>query len=254
MSAEHIAFTSFAMVAALTLSISCASPASQTQHSPNSASSSPSLPPLETCVQASDMAREVGFRSAKGEQVVGAVLGNGNVGVILAHMVDSDLCEWLPYAERLRDMGRRVLIFDFGLDLVGDVAGAAAELRLEGTKKIVLVGGSMGGTASLVAASFITPAVAGVASLSGPAIFRGMDAAAASKQLTIPVLYMAAESDQSRPFDFPADARAMFAACPSTHKQLLIVPGSDHGSDLLSGQAADQARAALERFVADATT
>ncbi len=112
----------------------------------------------------------------------------------------------------------------------------------------------MGGTASLVAASLITPAVAGVASLSGPAIFRGMDAAAASEQLTIPVLYMAAESDQSKPFDFPRDARAMFAACPSRHKQLLILAGSDHGSDLLSGPAAEPARAALEKFIADATT
>ena len=251
---EHVAITSFALVAALTLSTSCASPGSQIPHGQNSAAPSPSLPPLEICVPASDMAREVGFRSTKGEQVVGAVLGDGDVGVILAHMVDSDLCEWLPYAERLRALGRRVLIFDFGLDLVGDVAGAADELRLEGATKIVLVGGSMGGTASLVAASLITPAVDGVASLSGPAAFKGMDAAAASKQLTVPVLYMAAESDQSRPFDFPRDARAMFAACPSRHKQLLIVQGTDHGSDLLSGPAAAQARAVLESFIADVTT
>jgi pimeloyl-ACP methyl ester carboxylesterase len=178
------------------------------------------------------------------------MLGNGEVGVVLAHMVQSDLCEWLPYAKRLQGMGRRVLIFDFGLELVDDVVGAAAELRREGVAKVVLVGGSMGGTASLVAASITTPLVAGVASLSGPAEFSVMDAMTASKQLTVPVLYMAAENDQER---FPNDARAMYAACSARHKQLVILPGSDHGSDLLSGNASDQARSALETFITDST-
>ncbi len=148
-------------------------------------------------------------------------------------------------------MGRRALIVDFGLDLVGDVVGAAAELRREGVTKVVLVGGSMGGTASLVAASITTPPIAGVVSLSGPAEFSVMDAMAASKELTVPVLYMAAENDQQR---FPSDARAMFAVCSSGHKQLLILPGSDHGSDLLAGSAQDQAGNALEKFIADVST
>lgn len=205
---------------------------------------------LESCVQPTDLATEVAFSSTRGEQVVGAVLGEGDAAIVLAHQFGSDLCEWLDYAKRLRDMGRRVLIFDFGFDLVGDVVGAAAELRREGATKIVLVGGSMGGTASLVAATIITPTVAGVASLSGPAEFSGMDAMAASKQLTIRVLYMAAENDNKR---FPIDAMAMYAACPSVHKQLLILPGNDHGSDLLVGVAADRARATLETFIAGAT-
>jgi pimeloyl-ACP methyl ester carboxylesterase len=76
-----------------------------------------------------------------------------------------------------------------------------------------------------------------------------MDGMAASKQLTIPVLYMAAENDNK---PFPSDARAMYAACPSVHKQLLILPGNDHGSDLLGGVAGDRARATLETFIAGA--
>ena len=207
--------------------------------------------PLDSCVQASDMAREVSFKSPKGEEVIGAVLGDGNVGVILANSAQSDLCEWLTYAERLRDMGRRVLIFDFAFDQVGDVVGAAGELSREGVSKTVLVGSSMGGTASLVAATLITPTIAGVASLSGPAEYGSMDALAASRQLMLPVLYMAGRSDQQKPYDFPADARTMYSACPSTHKQLLILPGNDHGSDLLGGNAADQAQGALEKFISD---
>ena len=175
---------------------SCGPTAGQPASSQRGATAPPSLRPLETCVQAGDMAQEVAFPSAKGELVVGAVLGSGDIGIVLAHQVQSDLCEWLPYAKKLRDMGRRALIFDFGLDLAGDVVGAAAELRREGVTKVVLVGGSMGGTASLVAASIITPTVDGVASLSGPAEFSQMDALAASKLLTLPVLYMAAEKDE----------------------------------------------------------
>ncbi len=226
---------------------SCGPTAGQPASSQRGATAPPSLRPLETCVQAGDMAQEVAFPSAKGELVVGAVLGSGDVGIVLAHQVQSDLCEWLPYAKKLRDMGRRALIFDFGLDLAGDVVGAAAELRREGVTKVVLVGGSMGGTASLVAASIITPTVVGVASLSGPAEFSRMDALAASKLLTLPVLYMAAEKDEER---FPSDARAMYAVCPSAHKRLLILPGNDHGSELLTGNVADQARSALEMFIA----
>ncbi len=106
----------------------------------------------------------------------------------------------------------------------------------------------MSGTASLVAASTTTPPVTGVASLSGLADFSVMDALAASKQLTLPVLHMAAEKDQER---FPADAREMYADCPSRPKRLLILPGNDHGSQRLAGYVADQARSALEGFMAD---
>jgi dienelactone hydrolase len=192
------------------------------------------------------MAQEVFFQSSKGERVVGAVLGDGEIGVILAHKVSSDLCEWLPYATRLRDTGRRVLIFDFGSDPVADVVGAAAELRRQGVTKLVLVGASMGGTASLVASSIITPPVSGVASLSGPKNYAGMDAMAASKRLTVRVLYMAAQGDE----DFAVDARTMYASSPSVHKQLVILPGAEHGSDLLVANSAEQARTALEQFIA----
>ncbi|TMC97770.1 MAG: hypothetical protein E6J05_10840 [Chloroflexi bacterium] len=240
------------VVVILTLAVSCG-PISQPGSTPRAAANSPAMRPLESCVQASDMAREVSFKSPNGEDVIGAVIGDGAVGVTLAHSAQSDLCEWLPYAKSLRDMGRRVLIFDFAFDPVGDVAGAASELRRQGVSKIVLVGSSMGGTASLVAATVVTPRVVGVASLSGPQQYSTMDALAASKQLTLPVLYMAGRTDQQRPYDFPADAKTMYAACPSTRKQLLILPGNDHGSDLLAGNAADQARSALEKFIADAT-
>jgi pimeloyl-ACP methyl ester carboxylesterase len=205
------------------------------------------MPPLEICINAADQATQVAFPSAAGETVYGATFGSGDVGVVLAHQYMSDLCEWVPEAKRLRDQGRRVLALDFDTDLVNEVIGAAAELRREGSAKIVLVGASMGGTASLVAATTISPAVVAVASLSGPGVYRKWSAYAAVKQLTIPVLFMDARDSKS----FPEDAKTMYATCPSAHAQLVLLPGTDHGAELVTYEVADQARHVLEKFITD---
>lgn len=203
---------------------------------------------LDSCVPSSAHARAVVF-SAAGEQVTGAEFGSsGTVGVVLAHEYMGNLCGWIAYAEHLRDLGYRVLAFDFGTHLVEDVKGAGERLRNDGATKIVLMGASMGGTASLVAAASASPAVSAVAALSAPSDFMGMDGTAASRQLAVPVLYMAAQDNA----EFPGDARAMYAVCPSTHKQLQVLPGSDHGTAMLRGDVAAQAQSLLDAFVAAA--
>jgi pimeloyl-ACP methyl ester carboxylesterase len=243
--------SAFAVIALVLLSAvgACGQSSNPNSSRPSVAAASPTnkMPPLEICVDPSDHATQVAFPSAVGETVYGAAFGSGDVGVVLAHQYMSDLCDWVPEAKRLRDQGRRVLVFDFGTDLVNEVIGAAAELRLEGSTKIVLVGASMGGTASLVAATTISPAVYGVASLSGPATYRSWSAIDAAKLLTIPVLFMDASDSKF----YPQDARAMYAACPSVHKQLVLLPGTDHGAELVTYSVADQARAVLEKFVSD---
>ena len=211
-------------------------------------SGSPSAGPvaLDACVPASAHARAVSFTAA-GEEVIGAELGNaGNTGIVLAHEYMSNLCGWIPYAEHLRDLGYRVLAFDFGAHLVDDVSGAAETLRHGGARKIVLMGASMGGTASLVAAASAASSVTAVAALSAPSDFMGMDGTMASRQLTIPVLYMAAQDNG----EFPGDARAMYAACPASHRELHVLTGSDHGTALLRGDVASQAQSLLDAFVA----
>ena len=134
--------------------------------------------------------------------------------IVLAHEHMSNLCGWIPYAEHLRDLVYRVLAFDFGAHLVDDVNGAAGRLRHDGATKIVLMGASMGGTASLVAAASASPAVTAIAALSAPSDFMGMDGTSASQRLTVPVLYMAAQDNG----EFPGDARAMYAVCPPRTK------------------------------------
>jgi pimeloyl-ACP methyl ester carboxylesterase len=185
--------------------------------------------------------------TAAGEQVTGAEFGtSGTVGIVLAHEYMSNLCGWVDYAQHLRDLGYRALAFDFGAHLVADVNAAADELRHEGATRIVLIGASMGGTASLMAASPPSSGVAAVAALSAPSSFMGLDGAGASSTLSIPVLYMASHDNG----EFPGDAQAMYSVCPSAHKQLQILSGSDHGTALLHGAVAAQAQSLLDKFLA----
>lgn len=177
--------------------------------------------------------------------MTGAAFGTGAVGVVLAHEHGANLCSWVAYAQHLRDLGYRALAIDFRSNLVADVNGAAAELRRQGAKRIVLLGASMGGTASLVAATSASPEVAAVASLSAPSTFMHLDGMAASRQLSVPVMFMAAQDNGH----FPADAQAMYAACPSSHKQLQILPGGDHGTQMLRGSVAAKAQSLLDGFI-----
>ena len=205
---------------------------------------------LDSCVPASAAARAVEF-SAAGETITGAEFGSrGTVGIVLAHEYMSNLCGWIGYAQHVRDLGYRALAFDFRSHLVADVTAAADQLRRDGATTIVLMGASMGGTASLSAAAAAPASVAAVAALSAPSEFMGLDGLAASRALAAPVLYMAAQDNG----EFPGDARAMYAVCPSAHRQLDVLQGSDHGTALLRGSVASQAQSLLDAFVAASTS
>ena len=106
----------------------------------------------------------------------------------------------------------------------------------------------MGGIASLVAGANVKPPVDGVVSISSPARFRGLDAAATAPRLRVPVLYLAAEDDDNAGYDFSRDAETMHAATASADKQLELLPGPLHGVGLLAGSGA--AKALVEGFLA----
>lgn len=202
------------------------------------------------------------LKASTGDSVIGAVLGTGRVGIVLAPKVIDDACVWVPFARRLRDRGDRALLFDWKTNLVGgqatgatavaEVVSAADELRREGSDQVLLIGASKGGTASLVAASVVRPEVEGVASLSGEADYADMDAMKSVQTLTLPVLFMAAENDHFGSGS-PNDAKTMFAACPSPNKRLVMLPGTEHGEELLAGPAKARADNELDAFIAAAT-
>lgn len=191
---------------------------------------------LDSCAHEDATTKIVHFSGA-GADLDGVVIGDGANGVVLAHQLHSNLCSWLPFAQRLADGGVRVLAFDFPgtSDLDRYVLAAAAELRHQGAHSIALAGASMGGTAVLVAASRDSK-ISRVASLSGPRSFEGLAAGPAVPQLRVPTLFVAGKEDSP----YVDDARVMYRAA-TTDKRLLVVPGSDHGTDLLhEEQVADQ--------------
>jgi pimeloyl-ACP methyl ester carboxylesterase len=216
----------------------------------------------KSCLQQPERGRAVRFTTSAGATLVGVVLGSGRSGLVVGHQLGSDLCEWLPQAREFASGGYQVLAFDFagfGDSQPGsggdarvdtDVVAAAGQLRRRGVTRIVLIGSSMGGTAVLSAATRIRPPVAGVVSLSGPASFQGVDAAAAVSRLRVPVLLVVGADD--RPF--VDDARALYRAAPVGDKRLLVVPGGGHGTSLLEfGTDAPRVQATVRRFVADHT-
>ena len=186
-------------------------------------------------------AKRVWFRARDGALLDGAEVGDGQIGVVLAHESPSDLCPWLPFAKTLADHGYRALAFDFRgsgaspaqfsakatrNDL--DVVGAAAELRRLGAKVVFLVGGSFGGAAVMAAAPEVDPQPAGVISLSGePDLLGAMQAA---PRVKAPLLDLIARNDG---YSSVADNRRLVDAAASTDKRLEVYPGDSHGWDLL---------------------
>jgi alpha-beta hydrolase superfamily lysophospholipase len=201
----------------------------------------------ESCVTRAERRGVVGFSAPDGARLVGLDLGSGTRVVVLAHQggggAPGNLCAWMPYARILRAAGYRVLVFDhrgFGsspyvirwtsrVDL--DVIGAVKLVRSRGARQVVLGGASLGGAAVVAAAAAIKPAVNGVFTVGGTHTYESVDALAAARRLTVPVLFVAAAKDDAG--RFAQEAREMYAASPSMDKRVVIYPGSPHGAPQL---------------------
>ena len=125
-----------------------------------------------------------------------------------------------------------------------DVAAVVKLTRRLNKREVHLIGSSLGGSASLVAAANVVPPVASVVSLSAPAHFRRQQALDVAPRLRVPVLYVASEDE---PVSIADDARALYQATGSAEKQLKIVPGRRHGLRILEGTS--EARALVEDFL-----
>lgn len=190
----------------------------------------------------------VTFTTQDGITLRGHIYGSGNWGVVLSHMYPADQTSWTAIAEKLAQEGYLVLTYDFrsygesggSKDIVlidRDVLAAVNCLRTAGASDIVLVGASMGGTASLMTATTFqamsSVRLAGVATLSAPVEFEGLSATGAVPTLVVPLLFIAAEDDVG------AEGARKLEELSSNKGDLQIVPGSDHGTDLFSGAQAD---------------
>jgi pimeloyl-ACP methyl ester carboxylesterase len=201
--------------------------------------------------------KAVDFEASDGVRLAGRIFGpeTSTTGVVLAHMRPADQSSWFDFADRLGDIGYRVLTFDFRGYCPGgdagcsegqkqisviwqDVQGAVDFLRSEGARDIALVGASMGGTASLIVAGQEGDAIDAVITLSAPEAFEGLAAGAeALQQVTAAKLFLAGNGDASA-----AQSATNFYNESLQPKRIEILTTSDHGTDLLNGNQAEIAR------------
>ncbi len=190
------------------------------------------------------------FEATDGTLLDGAFVGSGNSGVVLAHEYPADLCGWWPFATYLARRGFLVLAFDFrcfGLsscpdhatgDLMDDVRGAGAELRRVGAASVALVGASLGGTVTLMAAPTMDPPPDAVVCLSGEPDLgylvgsTKLDAQSAVPRMTSPSLFVVAREDRNVSV---RDMRGLYRAAGSKDKRLVVLPVSfGHGWNIVS--------------------
>jgi pimeloyl-ACP methyl ester carboxylesterase len=203
------------------------------------------------------------LQTSDGVRVFAAEAGSGTTAVVLAHESPGGLCGWLPAMRHFEANGIRTLAFDFrGFspsdspplskydNLAPDLQAAVDAVRADGATKVVVMGASFGGAATLTE-GWKLHGVDSIISLSGelnlPA--RNLDALQAVPKLRVPLLVIASRDD---PYLDASDARKLMRAAGSTDQQLIVYPGVYHGWDLLD-LAPFRARvwAALGHWIAD---
>jgi esterase/lipase len=198
----------------------------------------------------------VRFTAGDGVELVGDLHGDGDVGVILLHMFQSDRTAWSSFAALLADEGYTALTFDFRgygdsggdrvvEDIWRDALAAVRFMRGRGFERIILVGASMGGTAALVVAA--REELEAVATLSAASSFMGLSIPPEAVELIEePKLFVAAQGDSAA----AVTAQQLYAAAPPP-KQVEVVSGSDHGIDLVEGQRAGAVRRLVVKFLSE---
>lgn len=178
-----------------------------------------------------------------GTTTKGVIMGKGPVGVVVSYERQGSVCDWLPLADRLVAEGHRVLLFDRNNTAAPeeDTVAMAQRLRKAGATKVVLVGGSMGGRLSLLAAGKLDFPVAAVISVSGTIQPGEVD------DLRAPFLQVTGDADPEAPVDM---LQIVYnEAVKSADRQLLVLPGSAHASELFAGDQGEKALSAVTSFV-----
>lgn len=203
--------------------------------------------------------KPIAFQAAAGRsgtqaiRLEGVEFGSGPFTVVFVHEQTASQDAWTQIAREAAEKGFRALTINlrgFGVsegrrtdlalsDL--DVEGAVKYARASGAVKVFLVGGGVGGTASLAAAT--RAPVEGIVAVSAPVKFRELDGTATVPKLEIPVLYIAAADDTSA----ANDARALTALRGDQVREL--VTGAGHASQLLSGEKGQQIRKRILEFI-----
>lgn len=208
----------------------------------------PTIPPVPSHL--------VHFMTPDHVRLAGLLYGHSRTMVICSHMNRTSKEIWVESGipQRLAVLGYAVLAYDFRgngdseghadawlLDV--DLRAAVDFARQQGARNIVLLGASMGGTASLKVAS--QEPVTAVISLSGPQEFLISVSDAEIKAITVPKLFIASADDSSF-----ASAEQHMDAVANPPKELHIYPGSAHGTDIFGDSNGDAPAQLVLHFLA----
>lgn len=222
----------------------------------------PEPPPSleEACFSTNGVeARSMWFSASDGVRLYGIESGAGKTAVVLAHEGGADLCEWVPYIKTLNRAGIRAFAFDFRgygnsdspdtarLALGHDLAGAVAQVRADGAKRVFLMGASMGGAAVVQNSAGIR--VDGLISLSGTRLWSGygINDPAGLRSLSAPFLYVGTRDDPRAP---QREALSVYKRVGSSDTRIVLYPGSAHGTTLVDVPPhGDRTRALILRWI-----
>ncbi|MCL5985392.1 MAG: alpha/beta hydrolase [Actinobacteria bacterium] len=182
--------------------------------------------------------REVSFITEDDIKIAGRIFGKSETGIILSHMYPADQTSWDSFANMLMQNGYEAMTFDFRgygksegkkeIDKIyKDLTAALNFIKEDGAKSVVLIGASMGGTASLFVAS--QNRVDGVITISAPVEFKGLKTGDL-KKISCPKLFIAGEKDSS------AAQSAKYLYENSTDpREMAIYPTDEHGTYIFDG-------------------
>jgi alpha/beta superfamily hydrolase len=220
------------------------------------------VPPTQTspATPTSYPSQQVTFQTEDGIEIAGTLYGSGEIAVILAHQgtPGADQTSWQQFAVILAENGFTALTFDFrGVGRSGgvldyglldkDVRAAVHYLQNQQFLQIVCAGASMGGTACLRVAIDDQPFI-GLIVLASTFTAGRNDLKVLPEEmevLTQPKLFITADNDSSV---VVRDINRMYDLSPEP-KQLLILEGNVHGTNLFQTQVGEELTEAMLVFL-----
>jgi pimeloyl-ACP methyl ester carboxylesterase len=190
------------------------------------------------------MSEQVRFRATDGVPLEGRMFGSGDVGVVLAHMRPGDQSQWLQFAALLATEGYRVLTYNRRGTCPGgelgcsggtgtgeewkDLEPAVDLVRGAGSRRVVVGGASLGAMESLFALSRGLQAD-GLIWVSGYDFYGLVPVQRQVRDVLVPKLFVAGESDQGA-----AALLSVFDRAAPPPKEIVLLATGEHGTEILT--------------------
>lgn len=198
----------------------------------------PTLAPTPTKI--SLPSTEVSFKTTDGETLKGLIYGHSKKAAVFSHMYRDNKTDWQDFAEVIAAKDYMTLVYDFrghgdssgtfeAAKMPVDLAAAINFTVKQGAEKIVLLGASMGGMATIEEAARDHKHISGIVTVSSPLDWGNLTITDKDlKALSMPKLFVNSDQD-----DFAEDTKHMYAVSAEP-KQLHLYQGRAHGVELFT--------------------